>query len=91
MKVHVHEFNIFCQIFYHVLNFGKGDTIKIIFCAFLFLVYTYTQIFILVKPAYFLEGIQRSSLIIKNEQTKQDRHFIKTKGKSGNYYKELME
>ena len=80
MKVHVHEFNIFCQIFYHVLNFGKGDTIKIIFCAF-----------ILVKPAYFLEGIQRSSLIIKNEQTKQDRHFIKTKGKSGNYYKELME
>ena len=39
----------------------------------------YIQIFILVNAAFFLEGIQRSSLIIKKiKQTKQDRYFDET-------------
>ena len=35
----------------------------------------YVQIFILVKAAFFLQGIQRSSLIIK-KHTKQSKTFI---------------
>ena len=35
----------------------------------------YIQVIILVKAAFFLDRIQRSSLITKNEQTKQDRYF----------------
>ena len=40
------------------------------------------------KPAFFLEGIQPSSLIIKRpKQIKQDRCFDKTNAQSGNYCK----
>ena len=46
----------------------------------------YIQIFILVK-AFLLEVIQGSSLIIKNEQAKQDGYFDETNEKSVNYYK----
>ena len=46
---------------------------------------------ILVKAAVILEGIRRSSLIIKkNNQTKQERYFDETNKKSGSYCKELM-
>ena len=37
--------------------------------------------------AKFFEGIQQSRLIIKKEQTKQDRYFDDTNEKSGNYCK----
>ena len=36
----------------------------------------YIQIFILVKAAFFLEGIQRSSLIAKGKQT--NKHCVKS-------------
>ena len=45
------------------------------------------QVFILVKAAFLLQVIQGSNLIIKNEQTKQDRHFSETNEKSVNYCK----
>ena len=47
----------------------------------------YIQVFNLVKAAFFLERIQRSSLIIKHEQAKQDRYFDKINKKSGDYCK----
>ena len=47
----------------------------------------YIQIFILVKAASFIEGIRRSTSVIKNEPTKQHRYFDETKEKSGNYCK----
>ena len=42
----------------------------------------YIQIFILVKAALFLEGIQWSSLSQKSEHTKQGRYFDETVKKS---------
>ena len=48
----------------------------------------YVQIFILVKAAFFLEAIQRFSLIIKKpKHTKQGRYIDETNEKSGNYCK----
>ena len=48
----------------------------------------YVQIFILVKAAFFLQGIQRSSLIIKKPtKTKQNIYFYETDEKSGTYCK----
>ena len=49
----------------------------------------YIQIFILVKAAFLLEVIQGSSLIIKNEQTKQDRYFDEIDETFVNYCKVL--
>ena len=46
-----------------------------------FKILTYIQIFILVKAAFSLEGIQRSRLIMKNEQRKQARYFDETSEK----------
>ena len=45
------------------------------------------------KVAFFLEGIQQSSLILKqtNKQTKQDSYFDKTIEKSSNYCKWIMD
>ena len=49
---------------------------------------SYIQIFILMKAALFLEGIQRSNLIIKKTQTNKARQvFDETNEKSGNYCK----
>ena len=45
----------------------------------------YIQIFILAKAAFHLQVIHGSSLIIKNEQTKQDRYFNEINEKSVNY------
>lgn len=45
------------------------------------------QIFLLVKAPFSLEVIERSSLIIKNEQTKQDWCFDETNEKSDSYCK----
>ena len=42
--------------------------------------------FILVKADFFLEGVQQSSLIIK-DGTNKARHIEETKQKSGNYCK----
>ena len=56
-----------------------------------FKILMYIQIFILVKAAFSLEGIQRSRLIMKNEQRKQARYFDKTNEKSSNYWKYLMD
>ena len=39
------------------------------------------------KAAFFSEGIQQSSLIIKSEQTKQDRYVDEANEKSGIYWK----
>ena len=50
----------------------------------------YIQIIILVKATFLLEVIQGSSLIIKIEQTKQDRYFDETNKKIANYYKVLL-
>ena len=46
----------------------------------------YLQMFILVKADFFLEGVQQSSLIIK-DGTNKARHIEETKQKSGNYCK----
>ena len=56
-----------------------------------FKILMYIQIFILVKAAFSLEGIQRSRLIMKNEQRKQVRYFDETNEKSSNYWKYLMD
>ena len=51
----------------------------------------YIQIFVSLKAVFFLEGIQRSSLIIRNEQINQDKYFDETVKKSGNHCKQRMD
>ena len=45
----------------------------------------YIQIFVLAKTAFFLEGIQRSSLILKKPIKQSKTCFDQTNKKSGNY------
>ena len=50
------------------------------------------QMFILVKAAFFLERIQRTSLIMKtSKQAKQERYFGKSNVKPDSYCKQLMD
>ena len=51
----------------------------------------YIQIFIPLKAVFFLEGIQRSSLIIRNEQINQGKYFDETVKKSDNHCKQRMD